>query len=149
MEKYKFHIQAILLLVIASNSALAETYVVQSGDSLWKIAASLKTPDTSIHQMIAAIHSKNTNVLGNDIGTIKPGMVLQIPTSHEAMAADSKSATVLLSTGVEQSKTQMTRNERINNIHIKIAGIEKQVQGTLEALQASNTAYQSMLDKEN
>lgn len=127
------------------SPVIAETYIVQSGDSLWKIAEKTKTQDVTVHQMIAAIHESNSSLLGADIGNIKPGMELIIPSESAASNANSKHATQLLG-GTESPSTTPTRNTRIDSIQKQVSLIEKEIDVTIDAIKTSQEGFKSMIN---
>ena len=133
-----------LLTAALATPAIAQTYTVKSGDSLWKIAEKTKTQDVTVHQMIAAIHENNSSLLGADIGNIKPGMELIIPDEASVSNADSKHATQLLGGTGDPSSTS-TRNTRIDSIQKQISHIENEIHETIEALTTSQDSFDAMI----
>jgi len=142
MKKNK-SILAVCLSVLIACPVMAETYIVQSGDSLWKIAVKTKPQNVTVHQMIAAIHEINSSELGADIGNIMPGMELQIPTGDAALNANSKYATQLLD-GTKSSGFLSTRNTRIDSIQKQISRIESEIDDTIEAMKTSQESFDLM-----
>ena len=136
-------ILSLCLSVLLASQAMAETYIVQSGDSLWKIADKTKPQNVTVHQMIAAIHESNSSVLGADIGNIKPGMELQIPSGDDALNANSKYATQLLG-GAKGQGSPSTRNIRIDSIQKQISRIENEIDDTIEAMKISQESFKEM-----
>lgn len=60
-------------------SASGGEYVVESGDTLWRIASNLPS-DASVHQRMAAIHQLNPEAfINDDINLIRQGAVLRLP----------------------------------------------------------------------
>jgi Tfp pilus assembly protein FimV len=139
-------ILSVCLSVLWASQAMAQTYIVQSGDSLWKIADKTKSQNVTVHQMIAAIHGSNSSVLGADIGNIKPGMELEIPTGEAAFNANSKYATQLLG-GTKGQGFPSTRNIRIDSIQKKISQIENEIDDTIEAMKTSQESFDLMVLK--
>ncbi|WP_292411747.1 MULTISPECIES: type IV pilus assembly protein FimV [unclassified Methylophaga] len=135
---------SILFTAMLASPAIAQTYTVQAGDSLWKIAEKTKAHDVTVHQMIAAIHENNSALLGADIGNIKPGMELAIPSQTAASNASSKHATQLLS-GTGSPFSTPTRNTRIDSIQKKISHIENEIEDTIEALTTSQDSFDAMV----
>lgn len=145
MNLKKALIVPLLLIVSLPGISLAnEIYVVQSGDSLWKIAVKTKAPDVTVLQMIAAIHEQNSAALGADIANIKPGMKLSIPTNTVASNANSQYAEQLLG-GSPSSGSTLTRNDRIDMIQKQISRIEKDIDQTIDAMKASLQALGEMI----
>lgn len=126
-------------LMILSAPVLAESYTVKSGDSLWKIANQFSNGDVSTHKMIASIHEANSSVLGGDINTIRPGMVLDIPDAVYASHADSSVATRLLSVGHVSTNHQAQAQELIQ----KIDKIQNQINQTVKDIEATRTAFEN------
>jgi FimV-like protein len=133
-----------LLTAALATPAIAQTYTVKSGDSLWKIAEKTKAQNVTVHQMIAAIHESNSSLLGADIGNIKPGMELVIPSESAVSNASSKHATQLLAGTVSQSSTS-TRTARIDSIHKQISRIETEINQTVKAIEASQYGFEQMI----
>ena len=61
--------------VTSENAPSKKTYTVKSGDSLWKIAASLLGDGSKWNK----IYEANKSVIGGNPNVIKPGQVLTIP----------------------------------------------------------------------
>lgn len=120
-------------LIIISTPVFAQSYKVQSGDSLWKIANQFRNGEVSTHKMIASIHETNNSVLGSDINTIRPGMVLDIPDAVDASQADSFVATRLLSGSHVSTYNQAQADPLI----LKIENIEAEIKQAIQ--DASNT----------
>ena len=131
-------------LTLFASAVSSQTYTVKNGDSLWKIAAKTKTSNVTIHQMIAAIHEKNAAVLGADIGSIVPGMVLDLPLETEVSLARDKDAEYLL---IESSKqtTSISIKTQIDSIEKHIAQIETQINVAIESLKASNAGFEETI----
>lgn len=136
-----------LLTAVLATPAIAQTYTVKSGDSLWKIAEKTKAENVTVHQMIAAIHESNSSLLGADIGNIKPGMELVIPSESAVSNASSKHATQLLGGSGSTSSTP-TRNTRIDSIQKQISHIESDIHETIEALKTSQNSFDAMIFQE-
>ena len=130
----------ILCTILPAGVALADTYTVKSGDSLWRIAERTKSPEISTHRMIAAIHAANTGVLGEDIGNLRPGMVLEIPAAEKAAYADSSEATRLLAGDSHISAATATKAQAL--IH-KIDNIQQQINQTMKDIEATQTAFEA------
>lgn len=126
-------------LMILSAPVLAESYTVQSGDSLWKIANQFSNGEVSTHKMIASIHEANSSVLGGDINTIRPGMVLDIPDAVDASHADSSVATRLLSRGHVSSYNQAQADALI----LKIENIEAEINQAIQDASNTKQTFQS------
>ena len=94
--------------------------------------------------MIAAIHEKNAAVLGADIGSIVPGMVLDLPLETEVSLARDKDAEYLL---IESSKqtTSISIKTQIDSIEKHIAQIETQINVAIESLKASNAGFEETI----
>lgn len=133
-----------LLTSVLATPAIAQTYTVKSGDSLWKIAEISKAENVTVHQMIAAIHESNSSLLGADIGNIKPGMELVIPSGSAVTNANSKHATQLLG-GTRNTSSTLARNARIDSIEKQISRIENEIDETLEALTSSQESFDTMI----
>lgn len=144
--KFKTNFISIVITVLLSSPAIAQTYTVQPGDSIWKIAEKTKTQDVTVHQMIAAIHESNSSLLGADIASIKPGMELIIPDEASVSNADSKHATQLLAGTVSQSSTS-TRTARIDSIQKQISRIESEINETIESLSSSQESFKAMVSQ--
>lgn len=136
-----------LLTAVLATPAIAQTYTVKSGDSLWKIAEKTKAENVTVHQMIAAIHESNSSLLGADIGNIKPGMELVIPSESAVSNASSKHATQLLA-GTGSTSSTPTRNTRIDSIQKQISLIESEINETIEALKTSQNSFDAMIFQE-
>ncbi|WP_456380418.1 FimV/HubP family polar landmark protein [Thiolapillus sp.] len=66
---------------------------VQSNETLWEIADSLRTDGISIHQMMMALYKANPDAfLRNNINLLKKGRVLQVPSVDEITGIGRKQA---------------------------------------------------------
>ena len=66
---------------------------VQSNETLWEIADSLRTDGISIHQMMMALYKANPDAfLRNNINLLKKGRVLQVPSADEITGIGRKRA---------------------------------------------------------
>ncbi len=66
---------------------------VQSDETLWEIADSLRTDGISIHQMMMALYKANPDAfLRNNINLLKKGRVLQVPSADEIAGIGRKRA---------------------------------------------------------
>lgn len=66
---------------------------VQSNETLWEIADSLRSDGISIHQMMMALYKANPDAfLHNNINLLKKGRVLQVPSAEEITGINQKQA---------------------------------------------------------
>jgi pilus assembly protein FimV len=68
-----------------SKDAPADTYgPVKSGDTLNKIASSVKPDTVSLEQMLVALYRENKSAfIGNNMNQLKTGQILRVPTSAD------------------------------------------------------------------
>jgi pilus assembly protein FimV len=84
-----------------------ETVVVESGDTLWRIASRYTTSDTNPQQMMVAIFDENpTAFSNNDMNRLKKGAELTIPSSDVASAISFQQALSEVKAQIEQYKQE-------------------------------------------
>ena len=85
----------------------AEVVVVESGDTLWRIASRYSGTSTNPQQMMVAIFDENpTAFSNNDMNRLKKGAKLTIPTSDVASAISFQQAFSEVKAQVEQYKQE-------------------------------------------
>jgi len=71
----------------------ATEYVVQQGDTLWRIASRTLRPDVSLDQMLVALYRNNTSAfLDENMNRLKAGAVLEVPSADAAGGITSSEA---------------------------------------------------------
>ncbi len=84
---------------VYTEASVAGEHLVQSGDTLYKIAKNAKQSSAvSINQMMIAIQQANPNAFArNNVNLLKKGAVLRIPNIEEAQSASSAEARKMIS----------------------------------------------------
>lgn len=78
---------------VAAPAAADDTYKVQRGDTLNKIAARTKPAEVSLEQMLVALFRSNPDAfVGNNMNRLKTGPVLRIPKADEVAPIEQKEA---------------------------------------------------------
>jgi len=80
-------------VVPAPTTAMPDSYDVQRGDTLWRIASQLKGADQSINQAMIAVYQANPEAFVGNINRLRAGAVLRIPSAEEMAAVDHREAT--------------------------------------------------------
>jgi pilus assembly protein FimV len=82
-----------------------DTYTVQKGDTLNKIATQVKSGDVSLEQMLVALYRENQSAfIGNNMNRLKSGQILKIPASEDASKISDKEARTEIRTQVADWK---------------------------------------------
>ena len=78
-----FLASALLVALLWVTSSVAETYEVQRGDTMWRIAASIKGDNAaSVTTVMNSLHAANPHAfIDGDINKLKAGVVLEVPES--------------------------------------------------------------------
>jgi pilus assembly protein FimV len=91
----------------SSFNKITETVVVESGDTLWRIANRYSDSSINPQQMMVAIFDENpTAFTNNDMNRLKKGARLTIPTTDVASAISFQQAFSEVKSQVEQYKLQ-------------------------------------------
>ncbi|WP_456412949.1 FimV/HubP family polar landmark protein [Thiolapillus sp.] len=131
---------------------------IQSNETLWEIADSLRTDGVSIHQMMMALYKANPDAfLHNNINLLKKGRVLQVPSTEEITGIGRKQAVSefqqqteawMSNAGLaetprpdteqaeEASATPATSDVEEEEVQLKIAGAPAEELATADAEQA-------------
>lgn len=77
----------------AGASGDASTYAVKKGDTLARIAASVKPQDVSLDQAMTGIYASNKSAfIGNNMNRLRSGRILNVPQASELAAIEPKAA---------------------------------------------------------
>lgn len=77
---------------------------VRAGDSAWQIAAAVRAPDTSIHQRMMALFDSNPHAFqDNDLGKLRAGVWLDIPSPESVAAIPQERAVAFYKRHIEPS----------------------------------------------
>ncbi|RLA54705.1 MAG: hypothetical protein DRR42_00860 [Gammaproteobacteria bacterium] len=93
----------------------ADTYRVQSGDTLWKIASRHRPYNSSVQQTMQAIYERNANAFINgNMNLLKKGAVLGLPDQDAVNAVDAEMAKQRIAQSAEElQKSPGVRRELI------------------------------------
>ncbi|RYY72727.1 MAG: hypothetical protein EOO24_47230, partial [Comamonadaceae bacterium] len=117
----------------SAGTAGGQQVTIQRGDTAGRLAATYKSADVSLDQMLVALLRANPDAFINgNINRVKAGAVLQIPTASEAAATPAPEAR---RTVVAQSRdfSQYRRRLAENAPTSQVAAADRQSSGRLQA----------------
>lgn len=115
--------------VAGGASSQTGSYRVQSGDTLWGIAARNRPQGSSVQQVMQAIYERNSGAFVNgNMNVLKKGAVLDLPDASAISAVDDRQAKHQVALSAEQLQSQLASRELLSSEPIESVAPEKTTQ---------------------